>query len=99
MIKIQVTDTTTREIRFNDKRSGQQRSFKIQNARVFLANNEGKIDDVAERFEISLNNDAQPFDIGIYTLTPNCIYLDRNGRLQVGVNNMKKIAEPVKNVA
>ena len=90
MIKIEVKSDATREIKFTDKRTGEARSFRVQEARAFLADAFGKFDD-SDKFEIALNQNDAPFAVGFYTLTPSCIYMDRNGRLQVGLTNMKKI--------
>ena len=91
MIKIQVKDTECRTINFKDKRTGESRSFKTQEARAYLANSQGKIDETSDKFEIALNSNDAPFEVGFYQLTPACIYLDRNGRLQVGLSNMQKL--------
>lgn len=98
MIKLQVTDPNFTERKWNDKVTGQPRSMRIQTILAYLPDSNGKTD-TYDKIEMILNEDQNPFPVGIYTLTPQCIYLDRNGRMQLGLSNIQPIQQKLASAA
>ena len=90
MIKFQVTNPNYDLRKWNDKTTGLPRSMRIQTLLAYLPDSSGK-SDTYDKIEMILNDNQNPFEVGIYTLTPECIYLDRNGRLQIGLTNLQPI--------
>lgn len=90
MIKIQVKNNIPVTRNWTDKTTGEQRSMRIQTLLIYLPDPTGKMEDY-DKVEHILADKANPFDIGFYTLVPQCIYLDRNGRLQIGLGNIQPI--------
>lgn len=97
MIKLQVKSTQTQQVKWNDKVTGQPRSMELQTVLVFLPDSQGKIDDTPDKIEVPVNN--RPLEVGIYQLTPQCIYLDRNRRLAITLDNIQPIAKPQQQAA
>lgn len=91
MLKIQVKNSAFVTRSWNDKTTGEVRSMNIQQILVFLTNSEGQVDETPDKVELILANKQLPYPVGVYQLTPECIYLDRNGRLQVSLTHMKPI--------
>lgn len=96
MIRFQVKNPNVTVREWNDRTTGQPRSMRIQQVLAFLTNSQGQVDDTPDKVEMILNNNQQPLEAGYYQLTPDCIYLDRNGRLQVSLSNIKPLAQPQK---
>lgn len=90
MIKFQVTNPNFDERKWNDKTTGLPRSMRIQTLLAYLPDNQGKTD-TYDKVEMILNDNQNPLAVGFYTLTPQCVYLDRNGRLQIGLQNLQPI--------
>ena len=90
MIKIEIKDGAAIERKWNDKVTGKPRSMRIQTCLVYLPNSQGVVDGTYDKIESILNDNQNPHPVGIYTLSPNCFYLDRNGRLQVSLSNIEK---------
>ncbi|HSH72829.1 MAG TPA: hypothetical protein VK974_07205 [Methylophilaceae bacterium] len=92
MIKLEIKDPKPVERKWIDKGTGEQRSMRIQTLLAYLPNANGTLDGTYDKVECILNNNQPSFPAGMYELTPACIYLDRNGRLQVGLSNIQPVA-------
>lgn len=90
MIKFQVTNPNFTTRNWNDKTTGQPRSMRIQTILAFIPDSQGKTE-TYDKIEMILNDNQNPLEVGIYTLTPECLYLDRNGRLQVSLQHLRNI--------
>lgn len=88
MLRIQVKSNaiTTRD--WTDKLTGKPRSMRIQQLFVYLPDSTGKCDDY-DKVEYILNDKANPFEPGDYKLVPQCLYLDRQNRIQVSFQYMQ----------
>lgn len=93
MIKLQVKNPNFTTRTWNDRTTGQPRSMRIQQVLAYLVNSDGQPDDTPDKLEVILNENQAPFPVGFYQLTPSCVYLDRNNRLQIGLSNMQPIAQ------
>lgn len=98
MIRIEIKSTVTRQIKWNDKATGQPRSMEMQDVFVYLPNEEGNTDSY-DKIESAIDSNVGPIPIGNYTLTPSCIYLDRNRRLAISLRNIKQIQGTLKAAA
>ena len=87
MIRIQVKNPTPITRNWKDKTTGELRSMRIQQLLVYLPDAFGKTDDY-DKIEVILRDNQNPYEIGNYQLSPLCVYLDRNSRLQIGLNNI-----------
>jgi hypothetical protein len=92
MIKFQVTNPDIITRNWNDKVTGQPRSMRIQTLLAFLPDLQGKTD-TYDKIEMILQDNQNPLPVGFYQLTPQCIYLDRNGRLQVGLSYLQPMQQ------
>jgi len=91
MIRIQVKDVTVQKREWLDKVTKLPRSMRLQKVLAFMVNADGNIDETPDKIEIILNENQNAFEAGMYQLTPQCLYLDRNARIQVSLNYMKLI--------
>lgn len=87
MIRFQVKNAQPLTRNWIDKTTGEKRSMRIQQLLVYLPDSFGKTDDY-DKIEVILRDEQNPYDVGFFQLSPQSIYLDRNGRLQVGLNNL-----------
>lgn len=89
MIQITVAQDTIRVISYTDKRTGKPAKFYVQTAYAHTVDKQGNRPPYPEKIELPLDRDehGQPLahPPGEYALHPSAIYVDRNGRLQVGV--------------
>ena len=92
MIKLQVTDPNFQERNWIDKITGKPRSMRIQTILAYLPDSNGKTD-TYDKIEMILNENQNPLEVGLYTLTPQCLYLDRNGRLQVSLQHLQNTSQ------
>ena len=91
MIKIQIPTNLFITRNWNDKTTGALRSMRIQTALAYLVNADGETDNTYDKIEVILNDKQLPFSKGEYQLSPQCIYLDRNGRLQISLQFMQPV--------
>lgn len=90
MIRIEIKSTQTRTINWTDKATNQPRSMEMQDVFVYLPSPDGTTD-AYDKIETAIDTKTGPTPVGNYTLTPQCIYLDRNRRLAVSLRNIKPI--------
>lgn len=90
MIRLEIKSEKTTTRNWNDRATGQPRSMELQEILLYLPNAEG-ISDSYDRIDTVVDNQEGPLKIGNYTLTPSCLYLDRNRRLSVSLRNLKRI--------
>ena len=88
MIKFQVKNATPVTRNWIDKSTGERRSMRIQQLLAYLPDSQGKTEDY-DKIEVILRDQQNPYEVGFYQLTPASIYLDRNSRLQIGLNNLQ----------
>lgn len=98
MIRIEIKSTATRTINYTNKTTGKPASMEMQDVFVYLPNAEGQTDSY-DKIEVAIDERTGPTPTGNYTLTPQCIYLDRNRRLSVSLRNMKAIQGTLKAAA
>lgn len=91
MIRLQVKNPNFNKREWTDKTTGERRSMRIQQVLAYMVDSTGNIDETPDKIEVILNENQNPFEVGNYQLTPQCLYLDRNGRIQVSLTNMKLI--------
>ena len=95
MIKIQVKTNGFTVRNWNDKITGKPMSMRIQILYVYLPDSTGKCDDY-DKVEFILNDKSNPFEVGDYKLVPQCLYLDRNNRMQISYSNMQPMNQTQK---
>lgn len=98
MIKIQVKNEIPIIRNWVDKSTGEQRSMRIQTLLIYLPDSQGKMEDY-DKVDYILADKSNAFTVGFYTLVPQCLYLDRNGRLQVSFGNMQLIQQKLASAA
>jgi len=83
-ILIQIHSASLREIAYTDKRTGQPARLITQTAYLHTVNENGERGPVPDKFEIVLpKGQTVAYPVGLYTLHPSAVYVDRNGRLSV----------------
>jgi len=82
MIRIVVHSGEARTITFQNKRTGQPDSFRVQEAYGFPVNDRNEPAPYPEKFELTLNRDQSPYAPGEYLLHPSAVYF-RDGRMHV----------------
>ena len=87
MIKVSVTSTEVRNQSGNAKASGKPYSLNFQEVWVHTSDRKGNPNPYPEKVEIILEKNEQGaalfYPAGEYTLSPNSIYVDRNGSLAI----------------
>ena len=83
MIKIQILTADLREMKGVGKTSGKPYHMRIQTGYAFTVGNDGAVAPFPDKFEIALEETQQPFQPGVYTLAPNSVYVNRDGRLEM----------------
>lgn len=87
MIKVSVTSTEVRNQSGNAKTSGKPYSLNFQEVWVHTSDRKGNPNPYPEKVEIILDKNAEGaalfYPAGDYTLSPNSIYVDRNGSLAI----------------
>lgn len=84
MIKIRILTDKTQHLKGIGRSSGKPYDMHIQTAYAFTIDRDGTVSEIPEKFEFVLDQDQSPFPRGDYTLTPDAVYIDRNGRM--GIN-------------
>lgn len=87
MIKVSVTSTEVRNQSGNAKASGKPYSLNFQEVWVHTSDRKGNPNPYPEKVEVILDKNEQGaalfYPAGEYTLSPNSIYVDRNGTLAI----------------
>lgn len=83
MIKVTVHALPVRHMEGIGKTSGKPYSMDFQTVYVHTADQQGNPLPFPEKTEIILDKGAQAYPPGEYTLSPNSLYVDRNGSLAV----------------
>ena len=83
MIKITVAQTAVRELKGTSAKSGRDYHLRFQNGYAHTVDKDGNEPPFPEKFEISLDRDQLPYAVGVYSLHPSAVYIDRDGRLAV----------------
>jgi hypothetical protein len=83
MLPIIVESEVLRSINFTDKKTGLPRVLRIQEARVHVYGQDGKLSQYPDKFEIVLQRDQAPYPAGKYTLDPRGLYVNREKKLSV----------------
>ena len=84
MIKIRILTDKTQHLKGVGKASGKPYDMHLQTAYAFTIDGDGTVSEIPEKFEFVLEQEQPPFQRGDYTLTPDAVYIDRNGRM--GIN-------------
>ena len=83
-ILIQVHSASLRSIDYTDKKTNLPARLLTQVAYLHTVNEAGEKGPVPDKFEIVLpKGKTEPMAVGMYTLHPSAVYVDRNGRLSV----------------
>lgn len=91
MIKIRILTDKTQHLKGVGKTSGKPYDMHLQTAYAYTIDADGQQSEIPEKFEFVLDQDQPPFQRGDYTLTPDAVYIDRNGRM--GINpKLKPVA-------
>mgnify|MGYP001125754574 CR=1 FL=1 len=88
MIKIRILSDKLNILKGTGKESGKPYEMHIQTAYAYTVDDSGAVVEIPEKFEFVLPKDAdgfisKPLPRGDYTLSPNAIYIDRNGRMSI----------------
>lgn len=84
MIKIRILTDKTQHLKGVGKASGKPYDMHLQTGYAFTIDGDGTVSEIPEKFEFVLDQEQPPFQRGDYTLTPDAVYIDRNGRM--GIN-------------
>jgi hypothetical protein len=94
LIKVTVPALPVRNMKGIGKTSLKPYDFNIQTIYCHTADQLGNALPFPEKSELMLDSDQAPFPPGEYTLLPNSLYVDRQGRLAVAPKLTKFV--PVK---
>jgi hypothetical protein len=84
MIKVRILTDKTQHLKGIGKASGKPYDMHLQTAYAFTIDGDGTVSEIPEKFEFVLEQGQLPFPRGDYTVTPDAIFVDRNGRM--GIN-------------
>jgi hypothetical protein len=79
MIKITVASGNAREL--VGKASGKK--FRVQTGYAHTTDRDGVMPPFPDKFDFFLDDDAQPYPAGDYTLHPSALYVNREGQLAI----------------
>ena len=87
MIKVSVTSTDVRNQSGNVKATGKPYSLNFQTVWMHTYDRSGKLNPFPEKVEIILEKNEQGaalfYPVGDYTLSPESVYVSRNGDLSI----------------
>lgn len=99
MLKISVKSDIIETVQYRNKTTGNPATLRLQTVFIYMPNSQGVVDGTYDKISMPLNEAQAPFPIGDYQLSPACLYLDRNRRLAVSLNNMQPIQNSLKQAA
>ena len=84
MIKIVITSPEVREMKGVGKTSGKPYHMRFQTGYAFTVDPaSGAVAAFPDKFEITLEDSAQPYAAGNYQLSPSAVFVNREGRMDV----------------
>lgn len=83
MIKIRILNDKVQHLAGVGKTSGKPYELNIQTGYAYTVDGDGQVAEIPEKFEFILDRDQSPLKRGEYTLSPDAIYVDRNGRIAI----------------
>jgi len=83
MTKIVVPSPEVREMKGIGKTSGKPYHMRIQTAYLYPCDDAGTFGEFPDKFEISLEENQQPYPRGHYQLHPSSVRISRDGRIEV----------------
>jgi hypothetical protein len=70
-IRIEVKKVQVSEVAGNSRKTGKPYAFKKQAVWAYLTDKKGVPDEYPTRIEVTLDDEAQPYAPGVYTLAPS----------------------------
>lgn len=95
MIRILIHKGDVKTINYLDKKTGEPKTLRAQEAYAFTLNAEGQPAPFPEKFEFLLERDQRAFPPGEYQLHPSALYVDRNHKLGLSVR-LAPLTSPAK---
>lgn len=84
MIRAEITSVQTKTIEGRSNKTGNDYSFKVQEAWVWTIDRETKEPQRhPQKIELMLNKEQQPYPVGFYELDVSSIYVNRQMRLSI----------------
>jgi hypothetical protein len=96
MLKIEVAKSVERRNQGTNRTTGKPFDFRTQVVWVHTYDRDGEPEAHPTKIEVFLDDDQVPYPVGVYTLHPSAIYVDRTGRLAISprLAPMKKADAP-----
>ena len=82
MLKIVIANPEVREMKGVGKTSGKPYHMRFQSAHAFTVDKSGVMAEYPDKFELQLDDGQIPYAKGEYKLSPNSLYVSRDGRLE-----------------
>jgi len=98
-IRFEIKSTDLRQISGTSTKSGKPYSIREQEAWAFLYGRDGKPQPYPQRVSLSLGDDQQPYEPGLYYLDPSSIYVGDFGKLMLGRPVLVKVVSDAKKAA
>jgi hypothetical protein len=95
LIKITVPALPIRNMKGVGKQSNKPYDMNFQTVYCHTADQTGQPLPFPEKVEIILDQGAQPYAPGEYTLSPNSLFVSREGRLEVAPKLVALVKKPV----
>lgn len=83
MLKVEVATTMVNEKRGTSAKTGKAYCIREQEAWVTTYDREGKQQPHPQKFNLTLDDDQKPYELGNYIIDPASIYVDRFGQLAI----------------
>lgn len=99
MIRIEVTNREVHTRHIKSNRTGREFTFHEQEAFAFVHDRNGDASKYPGRITLTLGDDQEPYEPGMYMLAPQSLYVDRFGKLTIGRVQLVKTGASAAKVA
>jgi len=83
MIKVQVETTVVDLKSGTSAKTGKPYAIREQEAWGFFIGRDGKPNTHPQRIKVTLDDDANPYEVGMYQLDPSSLYADKWGQVSI----------------
>lgn len=95
MLKVQVETAVFDLKQGTSAKTGKPYSIREQEAWLFGYGRDGKPQPHPQKIKLTLDDDQQPYEIGMYQIDPSSLYVDRFGQVAIRVR-LRAIAQAAK---
>jgi hypothetical protein len=99
MLKVEIKSTDIDSFSGISKKTGQPFAIRSQTAYAHTFDRNGVQFPYPQQIKISLDDDQLPFAVGAYVVAPQCIYVDKFGKLALGRLSLTPVPNQMRQAA